>query len=79
MSNIGKNTKLTPELQEKIIKYIRGGNYVETACNAVGVHKTNFYIWLKRGKAGEEPFLYFLYTIKKMKKILGYIVSLVSL
>ena len=64
-ANIGRHTKLTPVLQKKIIKYIAEGNYIETACNAAGVSKQTFYSWLRRGKKGEEPFLYFLYDLSK--------------
>lgn len=60
-------TKLTPELQEKIIKYIKGGNYIVIACQAVGISEVTYYDWIKRGKAGEEPFLKFLKSIKKAK------------
>lgn len=46
---IGRPTKLTPKLQEEIVQVIRAGNYVETACSFVGINKTTFYDWLKRG------------------------------
>lgn len=44
----GRPTKLTPELQEEMIKVIQAGNYVETACAFVGLSKNTFYDWLKR-------------------------------
>ena len=34
---LGRPTDLTPELQEKICSIIADGNYIETACNAVGI------------------------------------------
>ncbi len=37
--------KYTPELVEQLIKYIEAGNYIETACNAVGISKQTFYRW----------------------------------
>lgn len=49
-------TKLTPELQEKIIKYIKAGNYNKVACQMVGICEDTYYEWLKRGKKGESPY-----------------------
>jgi len=45
----GRPTKLTPEVKDKIIRYIRGGNYIETAVQASGITKKSFYNWLDRG------------------------------
>lgn len=45
----GRPTKLTPELQEEIVRYLRLGNYVETVCAIVGINKSTFYDWLKQG------------------------------
>ena len=59
--------KLTPELQEQIVKYIKSGNYIETACDAVSINKQTYYNWLERGEKGEQPFLGFLDAIKKAK------------
>lgn len=47
----GRPTKLTDELQEKIITAIRGGCYVETAVVYAGINKDTFYAWLRRGAA----------------------------
>ena len=46
--------KLTPELKEEIVKYIETGNYIRTACQAVGIGKTTHYIWMERGKKASE-------------------------
>jgi len=70
----GRPTKLTPELQERICEFIRGGNYFSTACFAVGLGETTFYKWMERGeekKVGgegvkvESPFKEFREAIKK--------------
>ena len=50
----GRPTKLTPELQEELVKVIRAGNYIETACAYVGINKTTFYDWMKRGAREKE-------------------------
>jgi hypothetical protein len=49
-------TKLTPELQDRVVAYVRAGNYVETAAAAAGVSKVSLYDWLKRGARGEAPY-----------------------
>jgi len=46
----GRPTKLTPELQAKICKYVRDGNYFSTACQAVGINHQTFADWQKRGE-----------------------------
>jgi hypothetical protein len=45
----GRPTKLTPDLQERIVEAIRAGAYVETAAALAGVNKTTFYDWLRKG------------------------------
>jgi hypothetical protein len=47
------STKLTPDLQERIVQFVRSGNYVETAAAAAGIHKDTLYDWLKQGAAEE--------------------------
>lgn len=48
-SRRGRPVKLTKKLQEEILKVIRSGNYIETACAYVGINKSTFYDWLKKG------------------------------
>ena len=40
-------TKRTPEVREALLRYIRAGNYHETACRAAGVSKDFFYHWMR--------------------------------
>lgn len=49
MAQGGRPTKLTPELQTRIVNFLRTGAYVETAAAAAGVSKQTLYDWLKRG------------------------------
>lgn len=49
MNKGGRPTKLTPELQDEIVKVIRAGNYIETAAAYVGLSKNTIYDWMKRG------------------------------
>jgi len=46
----GRPSKLTPELQAEIILLIKMGNFVEVACETVGINKSTFYDWIKKGK-----------------------------
>jgi transposase-like protein len=53
---MGRPDKLTPQVQERIIQAVRGGNYVEVAARYAGIDKAQFYRWLERGereKAGK--------------------------
>ncbi|MBA7478831.1 hypothetical protein ES707_14259 [subsurface metagenome] len=47
-------SKLTPELQDKIIKYIKAGNYNKVACQMVGIWEKTYYRWIKRGEKALE-------------------------
>lgn len=50
----GAPTKLTPELQARLIQYLRQGNYIVTACNAVGIDRTSFWRWMQIGEQETE-------------------------
>lgn len=49
MDKGGRPSKLTPEIQEEIVKVVKSGNYIETACAFVGINKSTLYDWMKRG------------------------------
>ena len=50
---IGRPTKLTPALQEKICAYIAAGNYLTTAYSAVGIDTNTFNLWLNNANQGK--------------------------
>ena len=60
-------TKLTKELCDEICEYIAMGNYIERCCQAVGIAKSTFYNWKKRGEKGEEPYATFLKRVNKVE------------
>lgn len=63
---VGRPTKLTPEVQDRIILSLRAGNYLETACKANGITKATLYNWLDRASRHKEPlFLAFLDAVEK--------------
>lgn len=51
-----KPTALTPELAERLVTYLKGGNHLEVACRAAGVTRDTFNTWMHRARDGEEPF-----------------------
>ena len=57
---MGRKTKCTPELTERIAQLIKAGNYRETACAASGVSSRQMREWLQKGAEGLEPFASFL-------------------
>lgn len=62
---VGRPTTFTPELGAEIVKFIRAGNYLETAARSHGVGKTTLYGWLARGRKGEEPFAEFADAVER--------------
>jgi hypothetical protein len=50
----GRPPKLTQELQDQIVQYIKVGAYIETAAAACGLNKSTFYDWLKRGARAQQ-------------------------
>lgn len=46
----GRPSKLTPEITRQICDLLKGGNFVETVCDYVGINKTTFYEWIDRGE-----------------------------
>lgn len=66
----GRPTKLTPGLQASIVQGLERGNFVETVCDLVGVHKDTFYEWMRRGERAskrdvEAGYVQFSDAIKK--------------
>ncbi|MCS1351159.1 hypothetical protein [Mechercharimyces sp. CAU 1602] len=47
---MARPTKLTPDVQQKILDAIRLGNYLETAAAYAGISKSTLYDWLRRGE-----------------------------
>ena len=47
----GRPSKLTPEVQEKIVTAIRAGNYAQVAAVYAGIGERTFYRWMELGKS----------------------------
>jgi hypothetical protein len=72
----GRPTLLTPELQERIVRVVRAGNYLKTAAQFCGIGESTLRLWLQRGRAAaaardtgapvpdrERPYLDFLEAV----------------
>ena len=46
---MGRNCRLTPELQKRICELIKLGNYSKVSAKACGICEGTFYLWLKKG------------------------------
>jgi len=46
---MARPTKLTSELQDRILKAVRAGNYAEAAARSCGIGVSTYYRWLQRG------------------------------
>jgi hypothetical protein len=46
--HMGRPTSLNRVLASRVVGYVLEGNYVETACGAVGISKKTFYNWQNR-------------------------------
>jgi len=48
-TQIGRPSKLTPDVADQIVAMLRAGNYVGVACHAARVARRTFGDWLNRG------------------------------
>jgi hypothetical protein len=61
----GRPCKLTPEVQEKICRAIRAGNYAYIAAEYAGVGKSTYHRWMQLGEQQESgPFREFRDAVK---------------
>lgn len=52
----GRDSKLTPQVQETILKYVKQGAPYEAAAGAVGITARTLRDWRKRGREGDKAF-----------------------
>ena len=50
----GRPTKLTPQVQARIVQAIVGGNDITVAAAYAGIHKAQFYRWLEKGEQQQQ-------------------------
>lgn len=71
-AKVGRHSKLTPEVQEKICSALILGISVEGACNFAGISKVIYYDWKKKGeiaKGNKNIFKQFLNATRKAEGI----------
>jgi hypothetical protein len=47
---VGRETTLTSEITEQLVAMLRTGNYINVALRAVGVPRSTFTQWMRRGR-----------------------------
>ncbi len=63
----GRPSKLTPERQEDIVKWLKLGFYQEDAATMSGITPSTYYAWMKKAENGDERFLEFSEAVKKAR------------
>ena len=61
---MGRRTKLTPDVQKRVVEAIRAGNYKEVAARYAGIGESTFYEWLKRGASHRVGYVEFAEAVK---------------
>jgi len=63
----GAASAISAQQQKQLAKIISDGNYIEPACDALGVNRSTFYYWMDEGNKANsvEPYKTFSDTIKK--------------
>ena len=52
---MGRPTKLTPELQADLVRFLRGGVYVTDACALVGIDQGTYHRWVAKAAEDDAP------------------------
>jgi hypothetical protein len=65
---MARPTKLTPEVQDKIIQALRGGNFRYIAARWAGIDISQFKRWMSRGKQGEAMYRRFRAAVLEAEK-----------
>ena len=65
---MGRPTDCTPDVRERIITALRSGLSMMAAATAGGIAANTLHEWVRRGKAGEEPFATFAHEVQMAKQ-----------
>ena len=63
----GRPTKLTPQVIDDIVKWLKLGFYQEEAAVMAGTSKTTYYDWLRAGKDGDNRFSEFSVAVERAR------------
>ena len=61
---MARPTKLTLEIQERLIEALSDGNHIETSCEFAGIEASTYYRWMDWGKKGRKEFVEFCKSIQ---------------
>lgn len=59
----GRRTKLSPDVQAKIVRAIKAGNYAEVAARHAGIDISTYMRWKVKGEEGRKPYREFCAAI----------------
>lgn len=54
MARTGRRSKLTPEVEKKIIQALKDGNYFAVACKLAGISPQTGHEWIARGRGTDK-------------------------
>ena len=62
----GRKSKLTPQLINDAVKLLKGGSYISTVCEFIGIDTSTWYRWMREGKKAKAGIKnHFYHAIKK--------------
>ena len=61
---MARSSKCTPELQMSICTRLECGIDIELACRREGISSDTYYEWMRRGRAGEQPYEDFVEAVE---------------
>ena len=62
---IGRPTLLNNVIRDKICLLLRAGNYIETACNFVGINREVYFDWMRKGNKAKSGIYFEFATMVK--------------
>ena len=68
---MGRPTKLTKELTEKICRAVKAGSHPAVAARSVGVGESTYYRWMEEGRAEEKGLRREFYEAVKLAEAEG--------
>lgn len=63
----GLTRKLTPEVQEIILRHLRAGAFLSHAAEAACIEVRTLHYWLEWGTQGKEPYAAFVVQVRKLR------------
>jgi hypothetical protein len=64
----GRITELNPFLQQEVVSYLLKGSSLSSAAAKASIPRRTFFLWLQRGRAGEQPYADFLEAVEEARQ-----------